>query len=391
MDRLLLLLALVFVAGRFGGEIAERLRLPAVVGEISAGIVVGPAVLGLIPTAAEAPEATSALGAMSELGAIVLLFTVGLETRIGDLRRVGPTAMGVAAGGIVLPMLFGAGLMTLLGRDTGESLFVGTALVATSIGVTARVLRDRGKLATREASIILAAAVVDDVIGLLILAVVSGISRGEFSWSQTALVFVLAFAFILIFPTVGRATLRRTFPFLVRLRATDPILAVAIAMLLWLAASADLIGLAPIVGAFVAGVMLSEIGEQHDLERNMHTLAVFLVPFFFVHVGSLVDPAALGGGSNLLLVVVVIFLAILGKLIGCGLPALRLGFRSASIVGVGMVPRGEVGIIVASLGLGLGVIGPDLYGVVVLMSLFTTLVAPPLLVALFGRPAPAGR
>lgn len=385
MENVLVLLAVVFVAGRVGGEISERLRQPAVIGEIVAGIILGSAVLGIIPTAEEAPEAIEGFSALSELGVIFLLFTAGLETNLRSLRRVGATASVVALGGITLPFLGGLLLMRMIGAGTAESLVVATAMVATSVGATVRVLRDRGKFGTMEAQVILAAAVLDDVLGLMVLAVVVGVVKGQFSIAETALAAGLAVAFIVVFLTAGRATLRRIFPFLINLKATEPVLAVAIAGALLLAASAHLIGLAPIIGAFIAGVIFAEIGGEHDLEQKIRPLALLLVPFFFVRVGSLVEPDVLTTADGLLLVGGVTAVAILTKVAGCGLPALRLGRKSAAIVGVGMTPRGEVGIIVASIGFFLGAIPREVYGVIVMMSLLTTLVAPPVLVWLYGR------
>lgn len=379
MDQLLLWLAVMFVAARVGAELAERLRQPAVVGEILAGILVGPALLGWVPAHEEAIEA------LAELGVIFLLFTVGLETNLTEMRRVGGTATAVAFGGVVLPFVLGWGLMQLVGRDDPEALFVGTAMVATSVGVTARVLRDRGKLSSKEARIILGAAVVDDVLALLLLAVVSGAALGSFSWQSAALLAAEALAFVMILATLGRRTLRQVLPFLSQLRVTEPVLGAAIAIALLLAASAARVGLAAIVGAFLAGVIVAEAGDEHELEEKFHPLTAFLVPFFFVHVGLLVEVEPLTTGAGVALVTAITLLALIGKFVGGGLAAVRLGPRSAAIVGVGMAPRGEVGIIVASLGLSLGVIGAELYGVVVMMSLLTTLVAPPLLVLLYRR------
>lgn len=378
LDQILVLLTIVFVAGRVAAELSERLRIPAVVGEILAGVILGPSLLNIVPAHNETLES------MAELGIIFLLFYVGLETDLRELRRVGGTAMAVAIGGVALPFALGLGFMTLIGSSTEVSIFVGTAMVATSVGVTARVLRDRGRLATREARIILGAAVVDDVLALVLLAIVGGAASGTFSASQIGLLILEAVAFFVVIGTFGRTLIRKTFPFLRRLRVTEPVLSIAIAIALVLAALSAKIGLAAIVGAFLAGIIVGETPKEEELHDRTLPLYAFFVPFFFVHVGTLVDLSSMKG--SLLLTVAVTLLAIVGKLVGSGVSALKLGARSASIIGTGMVPRGEVGILVASLGLGLGIIDASLYGVVVAMSILTTLIAPPALTLLFRGP-----
>ena len=378
LDQILVLLAIVFVAGRVAAELSERLRIPAVVGEIFAGVVLGPSLLDIVPAHNETLES------MAQLGVIFLLFYVGLETDLRELRRVGGTAMAVAIGGVVLPFVLGLGFMTLTGSSTEVAIFVGTAMVATSVGVTARVLRDRGQLATREARIILGAAVVDDVLALVLLAIVGGAASGTFSASQIGLLIAEAVAFFVVIGTFGRTLIRKSFPFLRRLRVTEPVLSIAIAIALVLAALSAKIGLAAIVGAFLAGIIVGETPKEEELQDRTLPLYAFFVPFFFVHVGTLVDLSSMKG--SLLLTVAVTLLAIVGKLVGSGVSALKLGARSAAIIGTGMVPRGEVGILVATLGLGLGIIEESLYGVVVAMSIVTTLIAPPALALLFRMP-----
>jgi Kef-type K+ transport system membrane component KefB len=379
VDQLLVWLAVIFIAGRLGGEAAQRLRQPVVVGEILAGVLVGPAVLGWVPAHHDA------IVALAELGVIFLLFTVGLEAGLHDVRRVGAHAVGVAVGGVVLPFVAGGALMLLLGRRGPEALFVGTAMVATSVAVTARVLQDKGKLASREAGIILGAAVLDDIIALLMLTVVTGVADGDFSLSSTLVLVGEALAFLLVLGLVGRRVAERVMPRVDRLQVSEPVLGVSVALVLVLAAAAARVGLAAIIGAFLAGVILARAGEDHELEEKMRPLTSFLVPFFFVHVGSLVDLGRLASAGTLALGLAITLLALVSKVVGSGAAAMGLGTRSATIVGVGMAPRGEVGMIVASLGLGLGIIDEELYGVVVLMALLTTLIAPPLLAALFAK------
>jgi Kef-type K+ transport system membrane component KefB len=378
LERLLVLLALVYAAAFVGREVAERLRMPGLVGEIFAGVVLGPAVLGAIDPHNEVLES------LSELGVIFLLFSVGVETNISELRRVGPTSMAVGVAGIGLPFIMGAGFMFFRGSGLDQAIFLGAAMVATSVGITAQVLQERGKLTTREARIILAAAVIDDILALILLSIVEGITLGSLSLGSVAVLFLAALGFVLVVGELGRRLMRRFFPHIDRLKMTEPALGLAILVALALAASASQLGLAGIIGAFLAGVILGEgATTEHELEAKIQPLSIFFVPFFFIHVGALVELGPLTSPDGIGLVVVVVILAFIGKFVGCGLPALRLGVRSASIVGMGMTPRGEVGIIVATIGQGLGVIDAALYGVVVLMSIITSVLAPPLIMLLY--------
>lgn len=351
------------------------------IGEILAGVLVGPAVLGWVP--AESPV----LGALAELGVIFLLFSVGLETQFAELRRVGRVAMATAVAGMAIPFVLGWLFMTSIGQGGVKAVFIGTAMVATSVGVTARVLRDKKKLGTRPAQVILAAAVADDILSLILLGVVSGSAKGSISVPGLVTLAVGAVAFVLIVGTVGRAAMRRLIPHHTKLKMTEPMLGVAIAVALILAASSEVLGLAGIVGAFLAGLVLGETEVENELQRKLLPLSTFLVPFFFVYVGAQMDLGVFRTRSGAEIVIAITALAIFGKLIGCGLASLKLGRRSALIVGIGMIPRGEVGIIVASLGLAAGVIDRQLFAVVVMMSILTTLVVPPLLSAAYPKTA----
>lgn len=390
LDELLVLLALIYAAAMLGREIAERLRMPGLVGEILAGVVLGHAVLGVIP------EDFEVLEALSELGVIFLLFAVGVDTEVRELRRVGGTAIAVAVVGVALPFVLGGGFILVTegngGEITNRALFLGAAMVATSVGITAKVLQDRGKLTTRESRIILGAAVVDDILTLILLAILSAVAVGQLRAGDLVTLILLALLFVAVVGGLGPAAARRLFPQVGRLKMGEPALMLAIAVALGLAALAGVVRLAPLVGAFLAGVILGEgAAAEHELEEKTMPLSAFFVPFFFVHVGSLMELEPLGSSEGLMLVGVVTGLAIIGKLVGCGAASLHLGGRSAAIIGTGMVPRGEVGIIVAQIGLSFGVIGARLYGVVVIMSLLTSILAPPALFALYrwqDRPAP---
>ncbi len=398
-------LLVVFVAAKLAGELFLRLRQPAVIGEILAGIVIGPFALGLIGNPGQeilalfhddheaAQEGISlVLETIAELGVVVLLFFVGLETRLSDLLRVGIRSMLVAVLGVIGPFLGGTALMLGLGYPSIESIFIGTVLVATSVGITARVLRDVGALDSREARIILGAAVFDDILGLLMLTVVSGVAiSGTLQVGRVLWISTLALGFTAVVGGLGALAARRLFPPLVeRLRVEHAPLVVALALMLALAALAAAIGLAPIVGAFLAGMALAEVAERYRLHEETLPIYSFLVPFFFVVTGARVDPRLFLQTETLWLALAVTSVAIVTKAVGAALGTLGFSFRSMAVVGVGMVPRGEVGLIVASIGLSLGVVERSLFSVAVVMSMLTTLLTPPLLVWLL-RPLIAAR
>lgn len=392
----LLTLFLAFAGAKVLAEVLERLGGPAVVGELAAGIVLGPSVLGWL-------EAEEFLLLLGEVGVIVLLFHVGLETHVSELRAVGGAAAAVAVLGVVLPFGMGYGVGAATGHTGIESAFVAAALVATSVGITAKVLADIGKLATRESRIVLGAAVIDDILGLLVLAVVVGLSGPGLDGGEIAVLLVEAFAFVGVLLIVAPRLMDRLSHLLEAPRIPRAPFAIAIVLLLGLSVVASRIELAAIVGAFLAGVTLAGTRDRYRLEHQIQPVADFLTPFFFVATGAQVDidsflePGILGFAALITVV------AIVGKLGGGMLGARGLGRRSALIVGVGMVPRGEVGIIVATLALSRGAIEADLFGAVLAMVVVTTLAAPPVLTALFaardraraaagepGPPPPAG-
>lgn len=378
-EGVLLELALLFAAAKAAGVLAARLGQPPVIGELLAGIAIGPYALGWV-------ELSDSLHDFQELGAVILLFAVGLDTPLSDLTRVGGRASAVGGAGILIPFAAGAGMMLALGHDLSVAAFIGTALVATSVGVTARVLADLGKVRTPEGRIILGAAVVDDILGLLVLAVVSGAATGGLSVGAVVALAVLALGFVGLVGGAGPRLVARATPLLDRLHERG-VFTVAIALCLGLAAVAGSLQLAAIIGAFLAGMAFAETRDRYHLEEQLAPVYALLVPFFFAITGAAVDLSVFGVGSTAWLAVGLTVVAIAGKLIGCTLPVLSLGRRSAAIVGVGMVPRGEVGVLVASLGLAGGIIGPDLYAVVVAMSIATTVIVPPILSSLFmARP-----
>ena len=379
---LLIAIFIAFAAAKLGGELGSRFGGVTLVGEIAAGAIIGPHVLGWI-------QEEPILVGLSELGVIVLLFAVGLETEFSSLRRVGVRGMVVGTVGIVLPFIAGAGLMWLTGHTTLTALFIGTALVATSVGITARVLGDLGLIGETESLIILAAAVVDDVLGLLVLAAVTSLGSGALDVTSIAILVAETLVFFGVLLTVGRMGIRRHGTKVRYLRIHHGALSAALVLCLGLGALAGIIGLAAIVGAFMAGLLVAELSDELELKRDLEPIRAFLVPFFFVMTGARFDFAALLEPSSLAIGIAMTVLAILTKLVGCGLAMYGTTLRSAVRVGVGMVPRGEVGLVVASLGLAAGIIDAPLYGAVLMMVAVTTLVAPLLLGPAFRFRTPA--
>lgn len=374
-------LLIVFVAAQVGAEIAQRLKLPAVVGEIAAGCVVGPSVLGWV-------KPNEALEVLAEIGAVLLLFSVGLETRLGDLRKVGRVAVLVGVLGVALPFILGGAWAVTSGFDTPKAMFVAAAFVATSAGITARVLQDMGALNRIEGRVILGAAVIDDILAMLLLGVVSSLQSGSINLLSLLLVFVQAVGFVAIVAIVGTRIMRRSSAILEAPISPHSPLTIVLAICLALAVAASLLGLAAIIGAFLAGMIAAETKQRHALEKQVVPIMAFLVPFFFVVTGMQVNLSELASPMVLGSLVVIVIIAVLGKLIGAGVGALSLGRTSALVVGMGMVPRGEVGIIVASLGQQAGVFNDTTYALIIGMSLITSMIAPPVLGKLIAKLPP---
>jgi Kef-type K+ transport system membrane component KefB len=371
-------LFVLLLAAKIGDELFKRLGQPTVIGEILAGAIVGPAVLGWY-------DINSETTLFAEIGVVLLLFQVGVETRLHDLLRVGPTALVVGALGVALP--FGAGFLLagLLGSTPAVAVFLAAALTATSVGITSGVLRDIGVLGTRSGRIILGAAVIDDVLAMLILALASGMAAGTVSAQGLIGLAALAALFIGVVLIGGTRILRRR-----RSLLTDPEFAETpflpgMIIMLGLAALAAQIGLAAIIGAFLAGMVVGESSERHALEAEVAPVAAFFTPFFFGFIGAQIDLAGLADLRVLVLVAGVTALAIATKFVGAFVGAIREGRDRAALIGWGMVPRGEVGIVVAGLGLQVGAIDGELYTVVVAMAILTTLIVPPFLPRLARR------
>lgn len=375
---------LIFGSAKLLAEILERFHQPGLIGEILAGILLGPGVLGWI-----APN--DVLSALANLGAIFLLFEIGLEVRSSELLKVGGTALVIATLGVIVPFVAGWGILVLWGAGNIAALFAGAAMVATSVGITARVLASHGWLEERASKILLAAAVIDDVLGLIVLAVVSSAARGRFEWLPLSFTALLALGFTFIVAQWGTRSMAKLIPGVRdNFRVGEAQFAFSMILLFALAFAAAVIGVAAIVGAFLAGLALAE-NVSERVKHLAHGVTELLVPFFLVGIGLSVNLRAFTESRSIFLAVTLSLAAVASKLIGCGLGALRLGKVDALRIGVGMIPRGEVGMVVAQLGLTMGVIEHSLYSVVVFMAVATTMLPLPFLKLLYSgagrRPA----
>ncbi|MBI4728577.1 MAG: cation:proton antiporter [Acidobacteria bacterium] len=375
--RVILDVLIVLVAAKVGGEIAERLGQPAVLGELALGVAVGPSLAGLITP-------TPVLGAFAELGAILLLFEVGLETDLAGVLRVGGAALRVASIGVAVPFALGFVAARALGFHTLPAVFIGATLTATSVGITARLLSDLRRLGTDEGRTILGAAVADDVIGLVILAVVSSlIGGGRISaWSVAGIV-ATSVGFLVAALVAGLELAPPLFGWLAgHLRVRGILITSAFAFCLLLAWTAGALRLAPIVGAFAAGVVLARTREHQQIRAKLAPLADVFIPIFFLSMGIAVDARAVARPAVLGVAALLTLAAVAGKIVsGIGAPAKA----DRLAVGVGMIPRGEVGLIFASVGLARGVVASGGYSALVLVVVATTFLTPPLAKPLFER------
>jgi Na+:H+ antiporter len=389
---LFLVLAAMLLAAKLLGELAERIGQPAVLGELVAGVLLGGSAAGLVPTAGPAADVVHVL---AELGVLLLLFEIGLETDLREMFRVGPTSLAVAVVGVMVPFGLGFAYWAYAPHPAGgagdlttAAIFVGATLTATSVGITARVLSDLGRMSTPEARIIIGAAVIDDVLGLVILSVVSGVAAGAaISLLGVLQTLGVAVGFLVVAVLVGRFLAPRLFDVIVRMRVRYVLLLFAVAFALGLSALADLAGSALIIGAFAAGLILSGTNQFDTIVSEVRPVASIFTPVFFVTVGSsvnlrLLDPSSPAARGTLTVAAGLIVLAIVGKL-AAGWAAPWAPMRRL-VVGVGMVPRGEVGLIFADIGRRSGVLTEEVFGAVLLTVMATTFVAPPALKALFG-------
>lgn len=378
ITELLVALLAIFAAAKVFGELAERIGQPAVLGEMIGGIVIG--VSGLHLVDAHSPI----IHVLSELGVLLLLFLIGLETDIYRLLSVGRASMTVALAGVIFPFAAGYGVGAVLGLPTTVSIFLGAALTATSVGITARVLSDLGQLKSDESQVILGAAVVDDILGLVLLTVVGTLAAGgTLTVLGVGKTFAIAFGFVVVAVVVGSVLAPHLIRLITRLRVGKALFFASIMFAFALAYLADVVGSAVIIGAFAAGLVLAKTDRGHDIEHEVYDVAQFFIPIFFVSVGAAVDlkqlnPFDPASRRFFLVGLALTVVAIAGKLMAGWFAFSKRPLRKL-VIGVGMIPRGEVGLIFAQLGLTAGLITGGLYSSVAMMVIVTTFIAPPLL------------
>ena len=366
-------LFVVLLAAKLGDELFRRLKQPGLVGEIAAGMIVGPSVLGFV-------EPGEVVEVFAELGVVFLLFWVGLETRLSEMFEVGRSALMVGVLGVLLPFAAGIGIAFAIGEPTSTAIFIGVALVATSVGITSAVLIELGAIGSRAGRTILGAAVIDDILAMLLLAVAVGLGKEDGVDVPVLVATVgMALAFVAFFALGGTRLFARRPRLLHSPRFSESPLLPAVIICLGLAAFAAQIGLAAIIGAFLAGMMIAETKEQHPIEEEVAPLYAFFPPFFFAFIGMEVELGQLADLETLGLLAGITAVAVATKYGGAWLGARKLGSREARVIGLGMVPRGEVGIIVAGIGAAAGVVDEQLVAVIVGMSVLTTVLIPPLL------------
>ena len=367
-----LVLLLIFGTAKLLAELCERIGQPGIVGEIIAGVVLGPSALNWV-------QPNELLSVLSQLGVMFLLFRVGMDVRASELLGVGRTALIVAVLGVALPFVAGWLIMAVAGVSRTEAIFVGAAMVATSVGITAQFLGAKGLLQERASRTILAAAVIDDVLGLLVLAVVTNVAEDKINILGLLTTAFMACLFTIGIAKFGTRALKQVVPKLEQnLSEREARFNLAIIALFALSLLAVYIGIAAIVGAFLAGLAFSESVDRRVKDLTHGVTEVF-VPFFLAGIGLELRLSDFTESRILLLTAVITVAALITKLIGCGLGSLHFGRADALRIGIGMMPRGEVGMVVAQIGLSLGVIEKPVYGVIVFMAVATTLLAPPLL------------
>jgi Kef-type K+ transport system membrane component KefB len=374
----LLALVAIFVAAKVCGELAERLGQPAVLGELVGGAIVGVSGLHLV----DPHDVTIHL--LSELGVILLLFLIGLETDLGKLMSVGGSATAVAVVGVALPFAGGYAVGHLLGYPVIVSIFLGASLTATSVGITARVLSDLGHLQDPEAQVILGAAVVDDIIGLVLLTLCGTLAGGGALTTLSVLkVVVVAFGFVILAIVIGSRLAPSLIRVIDRIDVARGVFFASIVFAFLLAYIAQRVGSAIIIGSFAAGLVLARTEKGKQIEREVHDIGNFFIPIFFVAVGAAIDVRTLRDPKFLLIGIALTVVGVAGKVVA-GYVAMKPGLNKLAI-GVGMIPRGEVGLIFAQIGLSAKLLSAGLYSAVTLMIILTTFITPLLLRRILAR------
>ena len=378
---LLVGLAVVWLAAKLAGEGMVRLGQTAVLGELLAGIVIGSGGFGIL-------HESQMLHFLAEIGVVLLLFEVGLGSDVHDLLRAGVQSTLVALIGVAAPFVLGFGVMRWLGYDVLVAVFVGAALTATSVGITARVLSDLGRLHDAAAKVVLGAAVVDDILGLIILAVVTGVAQtGHVSLSAIAWLSAKAVVFLAVAFVLGIRFAPALIAYVARMKVRGTLVVYSVLFAVVLAVLADLIGLAAIIGSFAAGLILAKTEQREHVDEQIRPVADLFVPIFFVTMGMKVQPMMLSpfdADNQFGLALLLAFVAVLSKLV-TGLGVYQRGVRRWPVA-VGMIPRGEVGLIFAGIGMSAGVVSGAVYTALVAMVMLTTFVAPPWLKAVYSTP-----
>jgi Kef-type K+ transport system membrane component KefB len=375
----LLTMFIIIASAKLMAEVFERLRQPAVVGEILAGIIIGPSVLAWV-------QPNDLVSIIAEIGVIFLLFTVGLETKPQSIFQVGKKAALVGVLGVALPFVAGYLIAIAWAGSFAEAMFIGAALVATSVGITARVLGSMGLLERETSRIILGAAVIDDILGLIILSIVSSVGVGGvdvFTLLKTA---GLAILFTVLVALFGSKLVSRLAPKIEELYLSKPFFNIGLLLCFGLSLASLYFGVAAIIGAFLAGMALAEATEgNHKMHRMTSGVTEFLVPFFLVNIGMQLNLSVFRSTSVVWLAIAITVIAVVTKFLGGYLAVWGMSRREMAQVGVGMIPRGEVGIVVAQIGLGLAVIDEQFFASVLFMAVATTLIAPPLIKLCFAE------
>ncbi|NLO90227.1 MAG: cation:proton antiporter [Clostridia bacterium] len=371
----LIIIIIVLAAVKIAGDLSVRFGQPSVFGKLLVGIIVGPSVLGLV-------HETAMLKELAEIGVLMLMFIAGVETDVEEFLRSAKGAFLAAVLGVLVPLAVGYWIAIVFGYDWARALFVGTILVATSVSISVQTLRELGRLQSREGFTILGAAVIDDILGLICLSIVLGIEMGQGGgFAGVAMIAVKVVLFFALGIAVGLTVVPRILNFASKMGITVPVLTAGIIIALAYAIAAEYMGMAGIVGAYLCGLMISMTKHKMDIFEGAEQVGYsFFIPFFFVSIGVAADVRGMTG-DMILFTVVVTLLAVLAKIIGCGAGAMFSGMdlKSSSIVGIGMVARGEVALIVAKIGLDGGLISEALFTAMVVVAIVTTVVTPPLL------------